>query len=190
MPLKERIESSLTPFASRIPLSPNILTIIAVLAMAAAAWAVIRGSYISAAALVIISGFLDMLDGTVAKSQNKATPFGALLDRVGDRISDALIFGAITLAGIIPLWLGLLVLIMALLGSYASACIEAATKTKIGEKLSMRAVRLLLVVVGLLLASFIGSLSYLEYVFCIIAALAIFALAQRLWTAKKLLARQ
>lgn len=183
---KSRFESALTPLARRLPVSPNVLTLLAVLVMAAAAWEVLHGSFVLAAALILVSGFIDVLDGTVAKAQNRATALGQVLDRVGDRIADALIFGSIVLAGLISLWLGLTVLVLVLLGSYASACLEAATRTRIGEAFSMRAVRLLLVAGGLL-ASFAGSLLYLECIFYVIAVLAVAALAQRLWAARKIL---
>jgi len=185
--IKSRIESILTPLALRLPLSPNVLTLLAVLVMAVAAVEVMQSNFMLAAALVILSGFIDVLDGTVAKAKNKTTAFGAFADRVGDRISDALIFGSIILAGFVQLWLGLVVLVLVLLGSYASACLEAFSKTRIGEAFSMRAVRLLLVVVGLLLASYTGLLSYMEYIFAIIAVLAIAALVQRFGAAHRLL---
>jgi len=184
---KGKFESVLTPVAVRVPLSPNVLTLLAVLVMAAAAVEVMQSNFMLAAALVILSGFIDVLDGTVAKAKNKTTAFGAFADRVGDRISDALIFGSIVLAGFVQLWLGLVVLVLVLLGSYASACLEAFSKTRIGEAFSMRAVRLLLVVVGLLLASYTRLLSYMEYIFAIIAVLAIAALVQRLWVSYKLI---
>ena len=45
------------------------------------------------AALVILgAGFLDMLDGQVARASNQATVFGAFLDSVLDRYSDAALF--------------------------------------------------------------------------------------------------
>jgi archaetidylinositol phosphate synthase len=184
---KGKFESVLTPVAVRVPLSPNVLTLLAVLVMAVAAVEVVQSNFMLAAALVILSGFIDVLDGTVAKAKNKTTAFGAFADRVGDRISDALIFGSIVLAGFVQLWLGLVVLVLVLLGSYTSACLEAFSKTRIGEAFSMRAVRLLLVVVGLLLASYTGLLSYMEYIFAIIAVLAIAALVQRLWVSYKLI---
>jgi len=81
------------------------------------------------------------------------------------------------------------VLVLVMLGSYVSACLEAATKTKIGEKLSMRAVRLILLAAALLLAGFVDY-PVLDCALSIIALLAIFALAQRLWAARKILKEQ
>jgi len=44
--------------------------------------------------VVILAGFLDMVDGQVARAKNQVTPFGAFLDSVLDRYGDlALFFG-------------------------------------------------------------------------------------------------
>lgn len=187
MSTKERFESFLRPFALRVPISPNALTLSAIVVMAVAAWAVVQAVYWAAAVLIILSGFIDMLDGTVAKSQNRASAFGALLDRVGDRIADALIFGSIILAGLVQLWLGLAVLVLVMLGSYASACLEAATKTKVGEKLSMRAIRLVILAAALLLAYIVQVPQYFDYVFAIVLVLSLYAFAQRMFAARKIL---
>lgn len=49
-------------------------------------------------ALILLAGFLDTLDGSVAKLSGKATLFGEYLDSVVDRISDAvLLFGILVL---------------------------------------------------------------------------------------------
>jgi CDP-diacylglycerol--glycerol-3-phosphate 3-phosphatidyltransferase len=45
-----------------------------------------------AALVILLAGFLDMLDGQVARASNRATVFGAFLDSVLDRYSDAALF--------------------------------------------------------------------------------------------------
>lgn len=192
--IKTKIESAIEPIAARLPISPNVLTLIAVLVMLAAAWQVVQHNFLIAAALVLLSGLIDVLDGTVAKSQKRASLFGQMLDRTCDRISDALIFGSVIFASLVTLWLGLFVLVISLIASYASACIEAAMKTKIGEALSMRAVRLLVLVAGFLVAAFANSVpansaQYIEYAFYVIAVISTFAFCQRMWTARKILGK-
>ena len=51
-------------------------------------------------------------------------------------------------AGYVHVVLGLYVLLTVMLASYISACIEAGTKSCVGEKLSLRAVRIVLIVIG------------------------------------------
>jgi len=45
--------------------------------------------------LILVGALFDVLDGLVARAQNKMTRFGAFLDSVLDRYSDAFIFLAI-----------------------------------------------------------------------------------------------
>jgi CDP-diacylglycerol--glycerol-3-phosphate 3-phosphatidyltransferase len=45
-----------------------------------------------AALVILMAGFLDMVDGQVARASNRATVFGAFLDSVLDRYSDAALF--------------------------------------------------------------------------------------------------
>ncbi len=45
-----------------------------------------------AALVILLAGFLDMVDGQVARASNRATVFGAFLDSVLDRYSDAALF--------------------------------------------------------------------------------------------------
>jgi phosphatidylglycerophosphate synthase len=103
-----------------------------------------------AAVLILVAGVLDILDGAVAKATNKATAFGALLDRVSDRIGDFAVLSAFIAAGYVEVALGLYVLVTVMVASYISACIEAATQSRVGERLSLRAVRIVLIVLACL----------------------------------------
>ncbi len=76
--------------ARRIPLHPNTLTIIGFL-MTIAASLVLLGNLALGGLLVIAGGFFDVLDGVVARVNGKGTKFGAFLDSVLDRFSDAFV---------------------------------------------------------------------------------------------------
>ena len=77
-------------------INPNILTFMGLLVNA---WAAFFFGYATAenqqrmflyAGLIIIgSGFFDLVDGEVARAQNRVTRFGAFFDSVVDRYSDA-----------------------------------------------------------------------------------------------------
>jgi CDP-diacylglycerol--glycerol-3-phosphate 3-phosphatidyltransferase len=76
--------------------NPNVLTF---MGLVVNAWAAFFFGYATAqnqqrmffyAGLVIIaSGFFDLVDGEVARAQNRVTRFGAFFDSVVDRYSDA-----------------------------------------------------------------------------------------------------
>jgi CDP-diacylglycerol--glycerol-3-phosphate 3-phosphatidyltransferase len=72
--------------------NPNLLTFLgfAVTLLGALAFAV--GWFRWAAAAIFLSGFLDMLDGQVARRSGRVTPFGAFLDSTLDRYSDIMLY--------------------------------------------------------------------------------------------------
>lgn len=72
-------------------LSPNLLTAFgAVFALAAAASIAFDHLFVGAA-LLLISGLCDLMDGALARSIGNVTAFGGFLDSVLDRYSDLLI---------------------------------------------------------------------------------------------------
>src|ERR687886_118970 len=50
-----------------------------------------------AAAGFVVGSILDILDGALARTSGKGTPFGAFLDSTTDRVSEAAVLGAIAL---------------------------------------------------------------------------------------------
>jgi CDP-diacylglycerol--glycerol-3-phosphate 3-phosphatidyltransferase len=77
--------------AARIPVSPNVLTIAGfVITIGASATLVFHMRL--GGALVLLGAFFDVLDGVVARAHGKESLFGAFLDSVLDRYSDAVIF--------------------------------------------------------------------------------------------------
>jgi CDP-diacylglycerol--glycerol-3-phosphate 3-phosphatidyltransferase len=78
---------------AKLGVSPDAITISGVLANIAVG-VLIGMSRLSAfwtGALILATGFIDAIDGTVARLSGKVTPFGGLLDAVVDRISEAAI---------------------------------------------------------------------------------------------------
>lgn len=71
-------------------------------------------------------------------------------------------------------------LIFVVLSSYISAVLEAQTKTRIGERLSLRGLRVMIIVLGL-------ALNYVTFAFYMLAVLAVFAFVERFYTARKIL---
>jgi len=71
---------------------PNHLTIIGLLITLVAAVFLALGLWFVAGVIIIIGGLCDLLDGAVARSQGRATTFGAFLDSVIDRYSDFALF--------------------------------------------------------------------------------------------------
>lgn len=166
-----------------IKINPSIITALSIVAMLIGTWLVLKQNLLHAAIFVFISGFFDVLDGTIAKVNKTETKFGAFFDRTADRINDMIILTSLVLANYIAVWLGLFVIIITILASYASACIEALTKTKIGEKTSFRGLRLIILITGFLFNAVL-------YAVIIIGALGIFAFCERFYIAFKVLRKK
>ncbi|MDP2727937.1 MAG: CDP-alcohol phosphatidyltransferase family protein, partial [Dehalococcoidia bacterium] len=128
--------------------------------------------------LVLFAGLFDMLDGAVARLSGQTTRFGALLDSVVDRFSEAAI-----LAGLLWLYLSqqriteVLLLFAVLLGSLMVSYVRARAEglgldCEVG--LVARPERVLLLALGLLLSQMVPVLALL-------AILTHFTVAQRVW---------
>ena len=133
-----------------------------------------------AGGFILLSGLLDILDGAAARATGRETRFGALFDRVSDRVGDFVILSSIILAGYTHLGLGLFVLFTVLLASYISACLEGLTASRIGETLSLRGVRLAILV----LSCFLGKIHEGMILLALIGA---YTSGVRMWTAYRVL---
>jgi phosphatidylglycerophosphate synthase len=85
------LDAPLGSIAKRIPFSPNALTIAGFLITVLAAFVIPQNIKLGGI-LILISGIFDMLDGMVARTKGKTSKFGAFLDSVLDRYSDAFLF--------------------------------------------------------------------------------------------------
>ena len=103
--------------ATLLRISPNILTFLGLVSAGATAltastwWAII---------FLVFSLFFDGIDGSVAIFQQRESAWGAVLDSVVDRISEALWFYALYVIGI-PVWLVVSLWCIASFQEYARA---------------------------------------------------------------------
>ncbi|MEW6586043.1 MAG: CDP-alcohol phosphatidyltransferase family protein [Nitrospirota bacterium] len=89
------LDAPLSPLIRHIRLTPNTLTIIGFLVTALAALVIPQNIRLGGI-LIAAGGLFDMLDGMVARAGGKTTKFGAFLDSVLDRYSDAFLFLSIS----------------------------------------------------------------------------------------------
>src|SRR5258707_1831505 len=73
-------------------INPNLLTFLGLVVnfIAAAFFAV--GRFFTGALIIFFAGFLDILDGQVARRQNRVTAFGAFYDSTLDRYADMALY--------------------------------------------------------------------------------------------------
>ena len=106
---------------------------------------------ILAPVLMLVSGFLDALDGALARLYGEATKFGGFFDSLLDRYADGIVLCGIILGGLTEVSWGLAALVGSMLVSYARARAEAEGVKMESVGFAERAER----IVFLALASFI-----------------------------------
>jgi CDP-diacylglycerol--glycerol-3-phosphate 3-phosphatidyltransferase len=81
---------------ARTPLTPNAITIIGTVGVAASALTLYPLGHLFLGSLICtIFVLADMLDGALARVKGTSGPFGAFLDSTLDRVADAAIFGGL-----------------------------------------------------------------------------------------------
>jgi phosphatidylglycerophosphate synthase len=84
---------------ARLGIDPNHVTVLGVILNIGVACLVVRGQLLVASAMLVFAGTFDLLDGALARIKGGGTSFGAILDSVCDRLSEALVFfGVLALA--------------------------------------------------------------------------------------------
>ncbi|MGB9740654.1 MAG: archaetidylinositol phosphate synthase [Candidatus Bathyarchaeia archaeon] len=178
--------------ATRIGLTPNAITAIGMtLAVASATaytqWKTNNAYLLTAALLLLLSGYCDALDGATARLTQKTTPFGSFLDSLLDRYADAAIITALILAELCQLHWGITALIGTLLVSYTRAKAETLQIKMETIGIAERPERIIIIITATVIAYFWRPTQTLNYTTIILAALTHATVIQRtVHTYKKL----
>ena len=120
------------------------------LASAAAFASGMEGAALAGGALLLASGFFDLVDGQVARAAKKESRRGAFTDSLADKAAEAAVFGGIMAGALAEPLLVLCALSLSLLVSYARARAESLGVQLSGIGVGERAERLLiLAIVGM-----------------------------------------
>jgi CDP-diacylglycerol--glycerol-3-phosphate 3-phosphatidyltransferase len=163
-----------------LPFTPNQITVAGLALNVAAAVLVVEHHFVWATVAFIAGSILDILDGALARTHGKLTPFGGFLDSTTDRLSEGLILGAIAIVladqgHLVALGCVFVALVGSFLVSYTRAKAESlGVRGEAG--LMARAERVVLIAAVLPFAGH-GSLPYGIYV---LAALTAFTVVQRI----------
>ncbi|MBI4176221.1 MAG: CDP-alcohol phosphatidyltransferase family protein [Candidatus Aenigmarchaeota archaeon] len=184
---------------SRVGLSPNQWTLVSIIPALIALYLLVQQNFLAAAFFFLVSAFLDMVDGAVARVVGRVSNLGAYLDTVVDRYVEFFIILGLLFAGLpaapIPFTgvtfpIGALILLY-LFGGMATTYVKAAAKEKdltrgqeIKGGLLERAERLIILFIGILLASI--STAALSFIILVLAVLTNISALQRVWIAVKL----
>ena len=206
---RDKVDFALTPVAKKlIRVNPNYISWVALI-LALVAGIVLYFSYsylwllLLGAVIVIISGYLDALDGKVAKLAGKASRRGDYLDHVFDRYADVLMIGGVAVSGWCNPYLGMVALIGVLLTSYMGTQAQAVGAPRLYSGLLGRADRVVLLtlfpIIQFVMSSFTGygilyvgefGISWLEIMMLYFAIIGNFTAIQRAITTWKAMTKE
>lgn len=86
----KKLKNWIENFAIKIPFKPNQITISAIFLASLGFLVIYSNQLLLGFSLFLISGFLDAIDGAVARAKNQKTKLGFFLDGVSDRIVEFL----------------------------------------------------------------------------------------------------
>jgi phosphatidylglycerophosphate synthase len=181
--LRAKYEVAMRPIGltlGKAGVRPNAITTVSLLVSFLAAAAYFLKSPVVGAVGLAAAGFVDMLDGAVARATGSATRFGAVYDHVLDRYAEFAVLSGMGLGGLVEWpWIvfGLFGMVMA---SYARAKAESVgglSSCTVG--VAERQEKIALLLVGSLLQPFIGIA--LTAAVAIAGILSHVTVVQRLW---------
>ena len=187
--LRPLLTKFLEPLAKRLNINPNIVTIISPFLALISAIFFAYGNLLCGALFILLSGFLDVVDGAVARYHNRASPFGAFLDSTMDRFADAIIYIGIIFGGYCDWFVGVLAIHSAITVSYVRARAESqGAECNVG--IAERAVRLIILMLGAVLAVAFKSNVIFTYFIILLVILSYFTVGQRIFHVWKQLKNQ
>ena len=190
--LRPYVKIVMDPIAERMKINPNIITVAGLLVSVLAAYMFARGDLLLGGVFIALSGFVDMLDGAIARKNQTNTPFGGVLDSTMDRFADAFILMGIIYGGFVDWFIGILALLASFTVSYVRARAESeGIKCDVG--IAERPERLIILMAGAFLGYFFNP-SLMYWAVVIVMVLGYLTVIQRLYhswrelnTGKKLL---
>jgi CDP-diacylglycerol--glycerol-3-phosphate 3-phosphatidyltransferase len=153
--LAYRITGPIIRILSKSRITPNALTLMNLVLNIVAAYVITTSHFLLGGVLILVSGLFDLLDGALARLTKQTTKFGAILDSVVDRVSEAVI-----LCGLL-IWyipqeanLEIMLIFIVLIGSFLVSYIRARAEglgwqCQVG--LFTRAERVIVLAIGLLI---------------------------------------
>lgn len=149
--LKPITEKSLQPIAHLLRnVNPNSITLLGLI-FPVVFFVLVQHEMYALALVVFILNAVDMLDGLVARAQNKVTAFGGFLDSTIDRVADFVVIAAFGFAGIVEWSLILPLILLTYLISYIRSRTELAANNKLVANVGImeRTERLITLFIGL-----------------------------------------
>lgn len=164
----------LRPFV--VDVNPHIVSVLALSTAFLSGYLFYANFLVVGALLVLLSGFLDVLDGEIAKARGP-TAMGDFIDHTFDRLSDVAILVGIAFSPAVPFYVGGLATISVLLVSYMGTQAHAILKRREYGGVVGRADRMIVIAL-FSFATFLFPRA-LEYGMWLMVLLSVFTFAQR-----------
>jgi len=174
---------------SKLGLTPNQWTILSLMPAIISFYYLINNQYLLSGTFLLLAGFLDVVDGAVARVTRKVSKLGAYLGTIDDRYVEGLILIGLFLVTLntpqliffpMSIWL-LLYLFGSFLTTYAKAAAkekDIVSKKELKGGILERAERLSLLTIGIFLAHW--QPTYLNYVIILLAIFTNISALQRI----------
>ena len=173
-------------------LTPNAISLTGLIGNLVAAWLVYEEQFLLAGIAFVLGSVMDTLDGRYSRMSGKGTAFGAFLDSTLDRMEEGIVLAAVgayfaSQGDQLAVAATVAAVLFSLMVSYTRARAEAlGVECKVG--IASRAVRVVILSAGLLLAEAPGGVSLLEPAVYVLAVLAIITTFQRIFHVRAQLA--
>lgn len=131
---------------------------------------------LTAGILLLISGFFDIIDGSVARASHRTSKRGAFMDSILDKFAETIVYSGIAFSGLVNPILCMTALSSSLLVSYTRSRAESLGVDLKGIGLAERAERLLIIS----LAAIVPVMNAMSYALALVLILSIITLYQRL----------
>lgn len=197
---RERLGRWFDAPARACPLSPNAITVLALVINLAAAGAFAAGGrrpelFLAGIVMLAIGGLADAFDGIVARVQGKSSRFGDFLDHVADRISDSSIAAAWMIGSGVGQTLTVVSVIVVMLNGYIGTQIEATWRERNYDAVGRGEFVLALIIFPIVsytlavngwMGARAGGLTVPQWLTVLLIAFALLGIAQRLALASRL----
>ncbi|MCK5474323.1 MAG: CDP-alcohol phosphatidyltransferase family protein [Candidatus Aenigmarchaeota archaeon] len=187
--ISKKISNNLGTIFSKIPISPTTWTILSLLFAFVGFLALYKKFLFYGFLFFLAAGFIDAVDGAVARKKNKETNLGAYIDGIADRLVESMLILGLMFYGIpefyIPgyIWLAILLFFGSCMTTFAKVYADHRKALTEKELKNMggileRTERVSLILAGMLLG-YLYDEKYITYSIALAAALAAATFMQR-----------
>lgn len=137
---------------------------------------------------LLLAGYLDAVDGAMARKYGQVSRVGGVLDSVLDRIGEIGLYAGLAIGELVSVWLAIWALSAALMVSYVRARVSAEGVTLKGVGIAERPERLLILLVATIFWP--ASPSLLSGGIFLVALLSSVTVVERVYRASKVLGKE